>query len=162
MNSGDKNSLLDKLAEAHSDIKRILEGEDLELRVYSDSDWRIRDILGHLTTWDHEVTRSLRAYLVGREYAIPGLAGDETEFNEQAIMAQRELPTQQIVAEWEQARDDFKAALSDIPADRFPGDVLYPWGDERGSIPQLVEYMVEHDEEHRDEIVKCILAQQTE
>lgn len=162
MNNGDKNSLVDKLTEAHSDIKRILEGVDLELRVYLDSDWRIRDILGHLATWDREVTKSLRAFLVGKEYAIPGMAGDETDFNEQAMMAQRELSTQQIVAEWEQARNDFKAAISDIPADRFPGDVLYPWGDERGSIAQLVEYMIEHDEEHRNEIIQVVQTPQTE
>jgi hypothetical protein len=34
--------------------------------------------------------------------------------------------------------------------------LLYPWGDERGSIAHLVETMTEHDVEHRDEIVKAI------
>ena len=160
MNSGDKNYLLDRLAETHSAIQRILEGIDLELRVYSDTDWRIRDILGHIATWDREVAKSLRAFMVGSEYVIPDMEGDETNFNEQAVIEQREFSTQQIVAEWEQAREDIKAALSDIPTDRFPGDLLYPWGDERGSIARMVEYMIEHDEEHRDEIVKAMQAPQ--
>jgi hypothetical protein len=162
MNSGDKNYLLDRLAETHSAIQRILEGIDLKLRVYSDTDWRIRDILGHIATWDREVTKSLRSFLTEIEYVIPDLDGDETDFNEQAVTEQRELSTQQIVAEWEQAREEFKAALSDIPMDQFPGDLLYPWGNERGSIAQLVEYMIEHDEEHRDEIVKVLQAPQIE
>jgi len=161
MDSGDKYYLLDRLDESHSAIWSILEEIDLEMRVYSDTDWRIRDILGHLATWDLEVAKTLRAFLIGREYAIPGMAGDETEFNEQAVMKQREMSTQQIVEEWNHAREELKAALSDIPADRFPGDLLYPWGDERGSIPLLVKYMVEHDEEHRDEIVKVIQGSQT-
>lgn len=38
--------------------------------------------------------------------------------------------------------------------DLFPGDLLYPWGGERGTIAQLVEFLIDHDAEHRDEIVK--------
>ncbi len=43
-----------------------------------------------------------------------------------------------------------------MPSAQYPGDLLYPWGDERGSIAQLVELIVEHDAEHRDEIVKAV------
>jgi hypothetical protein len=146
------------LTEAHSATRAILKGVDLEMRVYTDTDWRIRDILGHIATWDREVTKSLRAFLAGTEYVIPDMDGDETEFNQQSVLEQRELSTQQIQVEWEQARDDFKAALGDIPADRFPGDLPYPWGGERGSITRLIEYMIEHDDEHRDEIVRTITA----
>jgi hypothetical protein len=162
MNNSDKNYLLDRLTESHSSFQAFLKGIDLELRVYSDSDWRIRDILGHIATWDREVTKSLRAFLDKSEYAIPDLDEDGTEFNEQAVIEQRELSTQQIVAEWDQAREDFKAALSDIPIEQFPGDLLYPWGDERGSIAQLVEYMIEHDEEHKNEIAKFLQTPQKE
>jgi hypothetical protein len=162
MSFDEKKHLLEKMTETHSAILAIIEGIDLELRIYTDADWRIRDILGHIATWDREVTKSLSAFLSGTEYFIPDINGDETDFNEQAVIEQRTLSTQRIVAEWEQAREDFKAALSDIPTDRFPGDLLYPWGDERGSIAQLVEYMIEHDEEHRDEIVKAVQSSQME
>ncbi|HEY48310.1 MAG TPA: maleylpyruvate isomerase family protein [Anaerolineae bacterium] len=157
MSVGDKAYLLEKLTEAHSATRTILKGVDLEMRVYTDTDWRIRDILGHISIWDREVTKSLRAFLAGTEYSIPDFS-DENEFNEQAVIEQRQLSTQQIQVEWEQARDDFKEAIREIPSDRFPGDLLYPWGDERGSITQLIEYMIEHDDEHRDEIVKVIEA----
>jgi hypothetical protein len=160
MKNGDKNYLLNRLAESHAAIQNTLEGVDLELRVYVDSDWRVRDILGHLATWDRVVTKSLRAFLVGSEYAIPDMDGDETDFNEGAVLEQRKLSTQQILEEWKGAREDFKAAISDIPDDRFPGDLLYPWGDERGSIPKLVEFMIEHDEEHRDEMIAITQAPQ--
>jgi len=158
MNVNEKSILLEKLTESHSAIRAAIKGIDLELRVYSDGDWQVRDILGHIATWDREVTRSLRAYLVGAEYAIPGLDEDETDFNEQAVLDQRTLSNQQIVAEWEQARVDFNDALSEIPLDKYPGDLLYPWGDERGSIYKLVEFMIEHDLQHKDEIDRAILA----
>jgi hypothetical protein len=60
--------------------------------------------------------------------------------------------------EWEQACEDFEDALKEIPLDLFPGDLLYPWRDEHGSIAQLVEYMTDHDAEQRDEIVKALQA----
>jgi hypothetical protein len=156
MSVGDKEYLLEKLTEAHSATRAILEGVDLEMRVYRDTDWRIRDILGHITTWDREVTKSLRAFLAGTEYVIPDL--DEDEFNQTSVLEQRVLSTQQIQVEWEQARDDFEEAVRELPSGQFRGDMLYPWGDERGSIAQLIEYMIEHDDEHRDEIVRAITA----
>jgi len=158
----EKNLLLNRLTQTHSAIQSILEGIDLELPVYSDSDWRIRDILGHIATWDREVAKSLRAFLTEDEYFIPDLDEDEADFNEQAVREQRALSTEQLITEWEQARDEFKAALKAISRDHFPGDILFTWGDERGTIAQLVEYMIEHDEEHRDEIAKAVQTSQTE
>jgi hypothetical protein len=156
MHSHDKDYLLDRLAETHSAIHRLIKGIDLELRVYSESGWRIRDILGHIATWDREVTKSLRAFLTESEYIIPDLDNDETGFNEKAVTEQSTLSTNQIVAEWKQAREDFRTAIKAIPTEKFPGDLLYPWGNESGSITRLVEYMVEHDEEHIGEIEKAL------
>ncbi|MCP5094257.1 MAG: hypothetical protein GY943_01760 [Chloroflexi bacterium] len=57
---------------------------------------------------------------------------------------------------WEQAHEAFKETLQEVPDAQFPGDLLYPWGDERGILAQVVEYMCEHEVEHRDEIVKAM------
>lgn len=156
MTVGEKEYLLDLLAETHSATRATLEGVDPEMRVYTDTGWRIRDIIGHIATWDRQVAKSIRAFREGSEYSIPNL--DEDVFNQQAVLEQQELTAEQIFAEWEQARKDFKKAVQEVPLDQFPGDLLYPWGDERGSISQLVEYMSEHDAEHREEIVKAIQA----
>jgi hypothetical protein len=42
-----------------------------------------------------------------------------------------------------------------MPLDLFPGDLLYPWGDDRGSIADLVEFVTGHNTEHRDEILQA-------
>jgi hypothetical protein len=150
----ERKRLLESLAQTHSATREMLEGIDLELRVYPDSGWRIRDILGHIATWDRQVSMSLRAFRAGQEYALAG--HDEAAFNEQDILNQQVLTTQEVFREWVLAREDFKDAVSEIPLDMFPGELLYPWGDERGTIAYLVEMMTEHDVEHRDEIVKAI------
>jgi hypothetical protein len=156
MTAEDKKRLLALLTETHSTTRATLEGIDPELRVHADTDWRVRDIIGHLATWDRQVAKSLRAFRAGKEYAILDL--DEDIFNEQAVLEQQKLTVHQVFAEWEQAHEELREAVQETPLERFPGDLLYPWGDERGSIAKLVEYMIEHDVEHRDEIAKVIQA----
>ncbi len=93
----DKKRLLDLLTETHSAIRSTLEGIDPEMHVYPDAGWRIRDIIGHIATWDRQVAKSIRAFQTGTEYSIHDL--DEDVFNAQAVLEQRELTTQQIFAE---------------------------------------------------------------
>lgn len=152
----EKKQLLDLLSESHAATLMALEGVDPEMQVHADTGWRIRDIIGHIAVWDRQAAKSIRAYRSGREYSIPDL--DEHDFNQQAVLELGELTAQEVFEQWEQAREDFKEAIEEMPPDRFPGDLLYPWGDERGSIAQLVEYMIEHDAEHRHEIGKAIQA----
>lgn len=162
MKSDVKNHLLDRLSATHSAIKSIIEGVDLEQQIYSSTDWRIIDILGHIATWDREVSKTLRSFLEGSEYFIPDLGEDEADFNEQAVIEQRKLSPDKLFSEWEQARIDFIAAVSVIPEEKFPGDLLFTWGEERGSIAQLVEYMIEHDEEHKEEIERFLRSGQND
>ena len=158
MSVGDNDDLLEKLIENRSATRALLEDVDPEMRVYTDPEWRIREILGHIATWDRQVAKSLRAFRAGSDYFIPDIEEDESDFNEQAVLEQRTFSTQQIFMEWEQARDDLREAVREIPSGQFPGDLLYPWGGERGSIAKLIDYMIDHEDEHRDEIEKAIKA----
>ena len=154
MTVDDKERLLNLLSGTHSKTLAALEGVDLEMYVYEDGSWRIRDILGHIATWDRQVTLSLRAYSQGKEYAIPNF--DEDGFNEEDVKRQRTLTSEQIYEEWQTARGMFKDVVRDMPQDLFPGDLLYPWGDERGTIEKLVKEMCNHDQEHHSEIIRAI------
>jgi len=156
MSVGENGDLLGKLIETRSATRALLEDVDPEMRVYTDPEWRIRDILGHIATWDRQVAKSLRAFIGRTEYFIPGIEEDESDYNEQAVLEQRTFSTQQIMVEWEQARDDLREAIREIPSDQFPGDLLYPWGGERGSIAKLIDFIIDHENEHRDEIERAI------
>ncbi|GAI75344.1 unnamed protein product [marine sediment metagenome] len=154
MTTVDKKHLLDLLSESHTANMSLLEGNDMEVSVHADSDWQIRDIIWHIAVWDRQVTKSIRAFKDGGEYAIPALKIDE--FNERAFQEGRKLTKEQVIEEYEQARGDFKASVQELPQEKYSEDLLYPWGDERGDISQLVEYLVEHDAEHRDEIAAAL------
>lgn len=152
----EKTQLLDALSESQAATRELWELVDPEMQVYSDTDWCVRDIIAHLAIWDHQVVKSLLAYRSGSEYAIPDL--DDDEFNQQTILIFREMTAKSVIEQFEQAREEFKAAIQDIPTEMYPGDMLYPWGDERGTVVKLVDYMIEHDAEHRQEILKVFKA----
>lgn len=154
MKKSNKNLLINRLSETHAFTRKAIEGTDPDFCIYPDADWRIRDIIGHIATWDRQVANSLQAFMIGNEYCIPDL--EEDSFNQQQVMESRKMTAHQVFQEGQQARKDFIQAIEEISLDRFPGDLLYPWGDERGSIAKLVEYMIEHEIEHRDEIVKAL------
>jgi hypothetical protein len=146
--------VLDLLSDSHTANLSLLENADLEVPVHADSDWQIRDIIWHIAVWDRQVTKSIRAFQDGGEFAIPEF--NEDKFNERAFQDGRKLTNEQVIEEYERARGDFNASVQELPPEKYSEELLYPWGDERGDISQLVETMVEHDAEHRDEIAATL------
>jgi len=151
-----KEKIILRLAETHDSLEKTIEGLDLDLVIHADTDWRIRDILGHIATWDRVLIRAIQSFLAGSEYVIPGMVGDETDYNQEKVLEQRKLPTEEIYQEWNKARNDFINAVQSTPADKFSAELAYPWGDERGSLAVMIEYMVDHDGEHQEEILTIL------
>ena len=94
MSAEEKQRLVESLTELHNSILAALEGIDMEMFVYKDSGWRVRDIIGHISTWDQEIANSLQAYKAGNEYLTPDLDEEEIEFNENEVMKQKKLSNQ--------------------------------------------------------------------
>jgi len=156
MSEKEKKRLIDSLTKARLATRATLDDVDLDMVVYKDTGWRVRDLVGHIATWDWEITKSIRAFLAGSEYLTPDLDAEEVEFNQNAVLEKQKLSKQEVLNDYETAYDEFKKAIQEIPDDRFPGDLLYPWGDERGDIATMVEYMIEHSDEHREEILNTL------
>ena len=153
MSAEEKQRLIDLLTETYSKVIELVQGVDAEVQVYPETDWRVRDIIGHLAVWDREVAKSIRAYQGGGEYSIPDL--DEDGFNNQNMEELRKLSGQEVFKLWEDAREEFVAAVRDMSLDDFESIFLYPW-DERGRLSTLVEDMTDHDVLHRMEIEKSL------
>ena len=151
MSNQQASDLSDLLAESHAATQKLLETIDLDLQIYTDPVWRARDVIWHIAVWDRQVTRSIEAYQFGGKYSIPDF--DEHEFNAAALKEGREISIEQVMKGSNQARQEFHRVVERLSPDKFDAELLYPWGDESGDIIQLVKYMVDHDEEHRQEII---------
>ena len=79
MQKSAKCDLIVLLDETNNALLAAITGSDLELVVYPRADWSIRDIVGHIATWDRQVALSLNAFKIGNEYSI--LDFDEDTFN---------------------------------------------------------------------------------
>lgn len=152
MSDKEKQNLLEKLDKHRLALNAELKEIDLQKIVYENSGWRVRDVIGHIATWNLETARSLNAYQAGSEYSIPDLQETEEDYNERAVVAQKRFSDSQVLIEWEHSLDELSRAIQEIPSDNFSGTLLYPWGDEYGSITLLVEYMIGHAIEHLDDI----------
>ena len=152
MNNELKKELMNLLEETHTALRNVIVNLDLGIIIHQDSGWRGREILSHIGAWDREVAMALREFLSRKEYLIPDYGEDH--YNDRAPKEQKNMSTNQVVEDWKQARKELIEAINLIPADRFPGDLLYPWGDERGSIYDLVKYFCDHEIEHEEEIEK--------
>jgi hypothetical protein len=154
MTSEEKQDLIDLLTDSYDKLLASVKDVDPEFQINPETDWRVRDIVGHLATWDRESSKSIRAFQDGSEYSISDFTEDG--FNDREVQDLRRISAQGVFALWEGARQEFIAAVKDTPIDRFNSDFLYPWGDEHGNISTMVNYMTEHDVEHRDEIDKAL------
>ena len=155
MNIEHKENILTRLSNSHSELEQALEGLDLELVIHPDTGWCIRDILGHIATWDRVLIHTIQTFLEGSEYVIPGMVGDETDYNARRVVEQRKLSSSKILTEWNQAREDFITIVQQIPTDKFFDELAFPWGDERGSVSVMIEYMIEHNGDHQEEILNA-------
>jgi hypothetical protein len=157
VNADVKTSLLTSLSDTHTATREILKDADLEICVFSDTNWRIRDIIGHIATWDRILAKSLKAYIKDSQYVvIHDWDKEEVEFNNRAVLEQSKLSEEDLILEWEHAHKDFIDALSVMPLEKLTGDYVYPWADERGDIVTLVEIMIDHNTGHLDDISKAI------
>jgi hypothetical protein len=149
-----RQNLLDLLETTHSALLDTVVIVDLEIIIHKNSGWRGREMLSHIGAWDREVAKALQEFLDGGEYLIPDY--DEDRFNDRAAMEQQNMSTAEVIEDWKHARKELIAAVEAVPADRFAGELLYPWGDERGTIYDLVKYFCDHDIEHKEEIQNFI------
>ncbi|MBK5109055.1 MAG: maleylpyruvate isomerase N-terminal domain-containing protein [Anaerolineales bacterium] len=150
MSSTNIPHLVNQLTQSFAATQAMINKLDLNLVVYADPEWRVRDVTWHLAVWDRQSAKSIQAFVDGSDYAIPNF--EEHKFNTSAQLEGRSLTPEQLRRQCQQAREEFKNAVAQVPAGKENTEFMYPWGDESGDVAQLVSYMVEHDEEHRQEI----------
>lgn len=144
----ERTRLIQQLDQAHAEMRAVLADIDPRVQVYPG--WTIQQVLAHLAGWDEAVTVSLHAHAVGNEPATPAVRGIDF-YNAQSVATREALRYDQVVAEWELAHDQLKAALNELPLAKFQEPLLFPWG-ASGSVARLVAIFEEHEREHAEEI----------
>jgi hypothetical protein len=149
----EKEHLLGQLDSARAAFLRVVAPIDPTIEIYPG--WTTRQLYAHVSGWDETVLASLRAYLQGGEACIADFTGIEA-YNDRSVAAREHLNFDQTYAEFEKIREELKAAIHELPDEKFIGSLLYPWK-RRDTVTNLVEVLIEHEHEHADEIEKMNL-----
>jgi hypothetical protein len=144
----EKAKLIQQLDEARAKMRAVLEGIDTRVEIYPT--WTIKEVLAHIAGWDDVSASSLRLHAGGHEPPTPAARGIDY-YNAESVATRAALSYQQVVQEWELAREEFKAALLALSPEKLAEPFIFPWGP-TGTVALLVRIFAEHEEEHAAEI----------
>ncbi len=147
-----KTRLLQELDEARALMQATRALADAHQRIYPP--WTMHQILAHIAGWDDATIAALRAHAGGRESGTPAAEGID-QYNAQTVAERNDLAFEQVVAEWNVAREQLKAALEAVPPEKFAEPLVMPWGG-FGSVEKLVRVMIEHEAGHAREIQQLL------
>ena len=109
--------------------------------------WSAKDILGHITTWEAHVIRSLE---LGRVATVPGF--DLDRFNADEVGSRSHLAGRDILVQMEETHRSLRDALAAAPASHFGHG---------SSLRRTIDAdTVEHYEEHARDIKKWVRSRQ--
>ena len=140
----DKAHLMQAFDEAREKMRAALPGIDTHMEIYPN--WTIKEMLAHLAGWDDATIIALRAFSAGQAPPLLALRGIDF-YNAQTVAERADLKYEQIVQEWELVREQLKAILNDLPAERLGDKLVSTWGPIM-TVARLVAIMADHEEEH--------------
>ncbi len=149
----EKQRLLGLLERSRQAALVALQGVSDRALVYADTGWRVQDLLGHLAAWEREALAALQAHAEGEAYSLDDEA--RRTFNETAFLRRKEFDPMQCRMDWGMVRRDLQFAIYEIDAARLAEPLRLPWGT-YGTVADLVERMVRHEEAHLRDIVMAV------
>jgi hypothetical protein len=152
----EKDRLLHLLEHTRSQTVWWIRSHD-GLVVYPDSGWTLKDVLAHLMVWERECCRSIEAFHQGGTYSIADF-GNVDAYNARAYAENKDVPYQQLYAEWTAARENLLSILQAIKADAYSALIAYPSG-RRGALDALVQEVAEHERDHMVDFLRALRTQ---
>ncbi len=140
----DKAQLMQAFDQAHDQMRAVLPGIDCCMEIYPS--WTIKEMLAHLAGWDDATIATLRAFSAGQPTPLLALRGIDA-YNAQTVAERADLKYEQTVQEWELVREQLKAILNDLPAERLGDKIVSPWGPIT-TVARLIAIIADHEEEH--------------
>lgn len=147
----DKSALFARLDQTRAETESVLHGLDPEKIIYPEGEWTVKDIIGHLATWEQAALTALQAHADGGEALLPPDLREE-DYNALNVARRKHFPLEKIMQEWTDTREWFKQAIEELRDSQFEKPLHY-WWEDSGSVAQLVEELIEHELEHRQDIL---------
>ena len=122
--------------------------------IYKETGWRIKDILGHIATWEREALATLQAFNANDTYSL-GADFDIEEYNQQQFEQRKGFFPAQIRMDWGMVRRDLQFVVNQVPPEKIYEVIDFSWH-EKGTISQMVDILVKHEADHLAEILAVL------
>jgi uncharacterized damage-inducible protein DinB len=143
-----KEEALARLAESrralHQAIESLSEKEMTQVQV--EGVWTIKDVLGHITSWEETCLEPLRRFADGGPYDVQVLK-DYLAWNDVEAARKRDIPLDVILDELGSVRQGIVEATSRLSAKQWGQKVPFAWGGE-GTIADTLTGLHIHEMEH--------------
>ena len=158
MQTDDRNGLIAGMDARRHKAAELIANADIGLIVHADSGWTVKDLVGHLSTWEAIAADCIEAANRGLAFSNPdyerlGVHG----YNHMHYERRRDWAWPMILQEWQHERTRLKQAiLATSPAD-WAALIIPPWG---GGEPvatreQIAKGMGQHEKRHLEEILSA-------
>ncbi len=120
-------------------------------------EWRVRDLLTHLASWDRMVLGFLGELAAGRrDFDLTAPPDDDWQaWNAVQVGASAGSPLATRLQELESARDALMNAMYDLDRALLGTEVLAPWGFADTVLGHVLTQAV-HDAQHTDQILEAL------
>lgn len=113
-------------------------------------EWTIKDILGHLTSWENVCLIPLRDYANEDKFEAE-ILDDYLEWNDIQAAAKQSKDIETIMQEFHQTREDLLSILKNLPPDKWTQNLTFPWG-ESAHLENMLTGLSWHEREHLEDI----------
>jgi hypothetical protein len=137
-------ALITKLEQSRARLNTALEKISPQADIYPE--WKLKQLLDHITGWDELTARSLRLYMNG-EPTDKAVKGSIDQFNDASISTRKSLTLEESRKAYAQARQTVLQILSKIPANMLAEKFKAPWGG-TCTVNYVVRIFSSHELEH--------------
>jgi uncharacterized damage-inducible protein DinB len=143
-----KGETLAKLAESRRALHQAIEGlgEEEVTQIQVEGVWTIKDILGHIASWEETCLEPFRRYANGGPFEVQVIE-DYMAWNDEQAARKRDIPLEVILGELATVRQGLVEAANRLSARQWEQRVPFSWGGE-GTIAETLDVFYRHELEH--------------
>ena len=143
-----KEETLARLAESRQTLHQAIEGlsEEEMTQPQVEGVWTIKDVLGHIASWEETCLEPLRRYANGGSFEVKVIE-DYLAWNDEQAAHKRDIPLDVILDELATVRQGLVEAASRLSAEQWKQRVPFSWGGE-GTIADVLDVFYRHELEH--------------
>jgi uncharacterized damage-inducible protein DinB len=143
-----KEEVLARLAESRQTLHQAIEGlsEEEMTQPQVEGVWTVKDVLGHIASWEETCLEPLRRYADGGPFEVEVIE-DYIVWNNEQAARKRDIPLDTILDELAIVRQGLVEAASRLSARQWKQRVPFSWGG-RGTIAEVLDVLYQHELGH--------------